>query len=100
MRLRVLAAIAVSLLASCEGGNGILCGSDTKSTGAGCVTTYELCRGGTYRLQCDPAQGSVQCACIEDDALKTTFRSSADTCKVSSDALRRRASAGCNWVLE
>lgn len=97
---RVLGAIAiVGAVVACDGNEAIVCSSETKNAGAGCVATYDLCKGGTYKLQCDPAPTGVSCGCIENNALKSTFKSD-DACNVSPDTLRKRAASNCNWQLD
>ena len=101
LRLHWTAAIVAlgATIAACDGNEAIVCSSDTKNAGAGCVATYDLCKGGTYKLQCDPAPSGVSCACIENNALKSTFKSE-DACNVSPDTLRKRAASNCNWQLD
>lgn len=93
-----LSAIAVSAM-GCPPNEAIVCGSKTENTGASCASTYDLCAGGTQRLECSPAGGGVTCACIEDGVKKKSFQSD-DACNVTPDTLKKRASTGCGWELD
>lgn len=96
-------AVAALLLTACTssipGNEAIVCGSETKGVGAGCEASYSLCKGGIYRVACDPSGGGVKCTYVENGNAAKSFQSD-DACNVSPDTLKKRASSGCGWVLD
>jgi len=85
--------------AACAPNEAIVCNTASTNTGASCTADYELCAGGTDRLECSPVASGVSCKCIENGTTKRTFESS-DACNVSPDTLKKRASENCNWKLD
>jgi len=83
----------------CPPNEAIVCGSKTENAGSTCASTYDLCAGGTRRLECSPSGGGVTCACIEDGVKKRSFQSD-DACNVTPDTLKKRAATGCGWELD
>ncbi|MDB4934775.1 MAG: hypothetical protein JWP87_1747 [Labilithrix sp.] len=104
--LRIVAALAalataalVAAAPGCKPNEEIVCATSTENTGASCAATYDLCAGGTDRIECKPAGGGVSCACIESGTTKRSFPSN-DACNVTPDTLKKRAAEGCGWKLE
>ena len=92
-----LALLALALAtAGCPKNEAKVCSSDSSGVGPSCSADYNLCAGGTDRIECVPATSGVTCTCIESGTKKTTFTSD-DACNVSVDTLRKRAAAGCGW---
>ena len=94
-----LVALAALAFAGCPPNEAKVCGTKAENTGASCAATYDLCKGGSYRLECAPLSGGVTCTCLENGTKAKTFQS-ADACNVTPDTLRKRAAAGCGWDLE
>lgn len=85
--------------AACAPNEAVVCKTASTNTGASCTADYELCAGGTDRLECAPVAGGVSCKCIENGTTKRTFESS-DACNVTPDTLRKRAAENCDWKLD
>lgn len=105
MRTRLWTGMLVGALAlgalgtlGCPPNEAILCGTKTENTAASCAATYDLCAGGTDRIECKPAGGGVSCACIENGVTKKSFPSN-DACNVTPETLQKRAAEGCGWKL-
>jgi hypothetical protein len=93
----------LATLAACSsipGNEAIVCGSATKNVLSGCEATYDLCKGGQYKIACSPNSASeLVCSCLEDGDAKKVFNGR-DECNVSPDTLKKRASEGCGWTLD
>ena len=83
----------------CPPNEAIVCGSKSENAGPSCSADYDLCAGGTDRIECKPAGSGVTCACIESGTTKKTFQSN-DACNVSVDTLKMRAMDNCGWKLD
>ena len=94
----MVAALAFGGLA-CPPNEAIVCGSKTENLGPGCAATYDLCAGGSDRIECKPANGGVSCSCIENGTAKKSFQSD-DACNVTPDTLKKRAADGCGWKFD
>ena len=99
LRLSLPALAALTFAAGCPPNEAKVCGTKAENTGASCAATYDLCKGGSYRIECAPLSGGVSCTCLENGAKAKTFQS-ADACNVTPDTLRKRAAAGCGWDLD
>jgi hypothetical protein len=100
--MRILAFVAVTLaaVAGCNAQNdAVVCSAKSDNAGAACSATYELCKGGTDKLDCTPETDGVRCACIENGTKAKDFHSP-DACNVSTDTLKKRAADGCGWKLD
>lgn len=99
-RLSLVAVAMLAFAAGCPPNEAKLCGSKAENTGASCTATYDLCKGGSDRIECAPSGGAVTCSCFENGTKSKTFQS-ADACNVTPDTLKARAAAGCGWdILE
>jgi hypothetical protein len=94
--LALVALLAVVALAGCPPNEAKVCGSKSTNAGASCSATYDLCNGGSDRLECAPAGTGVTCTCLENGTKNKTFQS-ADACNVTPDTLKKRAAEGCGW---
>lgn len=97
--LLLVALAAATLTAGCPPSEAKVCGTKTENAGASCTATYDLCKGGSYRIECAPLSGGVTCTCLENGTKDKTFQS-ADACNVTPDTLRKRAATGCGWNLD
>lgn len=95
------ASIAAFTAPGCSQNEAIVCSSDwSGAAGTSCSATYNLCKGGAYKVECAPkTPETVECKCIEDSVQKTTFTSD-DACKVPAGSLKQRARDGCHWTLD
>jgi hypothetical protein len=94
-------ALALALATTgCPRNEAKVCSTTSTGVGPSCSADYNLCAGGTDRVECVPSAGGVTCSCLENGTKAKTFVSD-DACNVSVDTLRKRAAAGCGWdILE
>jgi hypothetical protein len=92
----------------CPPNEAIVCSSSTENTLPSCAANYDLCAGGTDRIECKPVSatgsvvtgsGSVTCACIENGVTKKDFTTD-DACNIGVDALKKKAADNCGWKLD
>src|SRR4051794_34047638 len=92
-------ALSVGMLA-CPPNEAIVCSSSTENTAPSCAANYNLCAGGTDRIECKPVSGGgVTCACIESGVTKKSFTTD-DACNIGPDALKKKAADNCGWTLD
>ncbi|MCA9591556.1 MAG: hypothetical protein KC657_39945 [Myxococcales bacterium] len=100
-RARCVVLLAFATVAGACGikNEATVCGSETKNAGADCTSTYKLCAGQIYDLECVKTAGGFACTCIEDGKRAKTF-DSPDVCSVTPDTVRARAKENCGWKLD
>ena len=99
--MAVVAIVATLSCSACAPNEANVCSSTTENTAPSCAANYNLCAGGTDRIECKPPAGGggVTCACIENGVTKKSFPSD-DACNVGVDTLKMRAADSCGWMLD